>query len=316
VLALPRHRGPSPRNGTFAAGALFAAISGTLLVDSDRLALWDGLYFIPIVLVARSVGATAGLAAGGLAFAVVTAWAQIRGVDLGVRGYLARGCAFLVVGGLAGSRTAREREGIESSSAMVDPAIGRTPPSGRDVRHRRALQLAGLGTWELDLATGEMFWSEGYLDLYGVDPHDFVPSRELFQEIVHPEDREILNDALERIIRDGTAVEVRYRITRPSDGAERCIRSHVRRERDPAGKALRLLGTGQDVTDLVMALSPRESEMLMLLAEGLSGEEIAERLVLSPSTVRTHIQNAMAKLGAHTRGQAIATALRSKEIGS
>jgi DNA-binding NarL/FixJ family response regulator len=56
--------------------------------------------------------------------------------------------------------------------------------------------------------------------------------------------------------------------------------------------------------------------MLMLLAEGLSGEEIGEKLVLSPATVRTHIQNAMVKLGAHTRGQAIATALRGGEIGS
>ena len=315
MLALSRHRGPSPRTGTLAAGALFAAISATLLADSDRLALWDGLYVIPIVLVAGSLGVAAGLGAGGLAFALVVAWAQIRGVDLDVLGYLARGCAFLVVGGLAGSRAAREREGATRSALMVDPPVGETP-SARDARHRRALQLAGMGTWELDLATGEMYWSEGYLDLYGVDPHDFVPSREVFQELVHPEDREILNDALERIISDGTAVEVRYRITRPSDGAERCVRSHIHCERDPAGKALRLLGTGQDVTDLVMALSPRESEMLMLLAEGLSGEQIAERLVLSPSTVRTHIQNAMAKLGAHTRGQAIATALRSKEIGS
>jgi DNA-binding CsgD family transcriptional regulator len=76
------------------------------------------------------------------------------------------------------------------------------------------------------------------------------------------------------------------------------------------------VGTGQDVTDLVLVLSPRESEMLMLLAEGLSGEEIAARLVLSPATVRTHIQNAMVKLGAHTRGQAIAKALRAQEIGS
>jgi DNA-binding NarL/FixJ family response regulator len=65
-----------------------------------------------------------------------------------------------------------------------------------------------------------------------------------------------------------------------------------------------------------MVLSPRESEMLMLLAEGLSGEEIAEKLVLSPATVRTHVQNAMVKLGAHTRGQAIATALRAGEICS
>lgn len=54
--------------------------------------------------------------------------------------------------------------------------------------------------------------------------------------------------------------------------------------------------------------------MLALLAEGMSGAAIAERLVLSPETVRTHVRNAMEKLGAATRSQAIAVALERAEI--
>jgi DNA-binding CsgD family transcriptional regulator len=61
-------------------------------------------------------------------------------------------------------------------------------------------------------------------------------------------------------------------------------------------------------------LSRREREIFELLADGLSGAEIAERLTLSPETVRTHIRNAMAKLEATTRSQAIAVALRRREI--
>jgi DNA-binding CsgD family transcriptional regulator/putative methionine-R-sulfoxide reductase with GAF domain len=61
-------------------------------------------------------------------------------------------------------------------------------------------------------------------------------------------------------------------------------------------------------------LSKREREVFELLAEGLSGAEIARRLVLSPETVRTHIRNAMAKLGASTRSQAVVLALRRREI--
>ena len=61
-------------------------------------------------------------------------------------------------------------------------------------------------------------------------------------------------------------------------------------------------------------LSKREREVFELLAAGLSGAEIAERLVLSPETVRTHIRNAMAKLGASTRSQAVAVALGRREI--
>lgn len=62
-------------------------------------------------------------------------------------------------------------------------------------------------------------------------------------------------------------------------------------------------------------LSEREREILGLLAEGLSGSEIAAQLVLSPETVRTHVRNAMTKLGASTRSQAVALALRGDEIG-
>jgi DNA-binding CsgD family transcriptional regulator len=62
-------------------------------------------------------------------------------------------------------------------------------------------------------------------------------------------------------------------------------------------------------------LSAREREVLGMLAEGLSGAAIAERLVLSPETVRTHVRNAMDKLGASTRSQAVALALEDGQIG-
>ena len=61
-------------------------------------------------------------------------------------------------------------------------------------------------------------------------------------------------------------------------------------------------------------LSNREREVFELLADGLSGAQIAQRLVLSPETVRTHIRNAMGKLGASTRSQALVLALRQREI--
>ena len=53
-------------------------------------------------------------------------------------------------------------------------------------------------------------------------------------------------------------------------------------------------------------LSPREMQILDLLADGLNGQAIAKHLFLSPETVRTHVRNATTKLGAHTRVQAVA----------
>jgi DNA-binding CsgD family transcriptional regulator len=210
-----------------------------------------------------------------------------------------------IVGGIVVVHDASGQATVDSEEAEISEA-----------RRADVLKLPRIATWDLDVATGETRWSEESHAIYGVATGQFVAGRAAFQEPVHPQDRHIVVDAIERIVRDGVTFEIRYRIIRPSDGAERIIRSHVRSQVDSAGHPVRLLGTQQDVTDLVMVLSPRESEMLMLLAEGLSGEEIGDKLVLSPATVRTHIQNAMVKLGAHTRGQAIATALRGGEIGS
>ena len=67
-------------------------------------------------------------------------------------------------------------------------------------------------------------------------------------------------------------------------------------------------------TKRVPHLSPREREILDLLAQGLTGERIASQLFLSPETVRTHVRNAMEKLEANTRVHAIAIALRQGEI--
>jgi DNA-binding NarL/FixJ family response regulator len=57
------------------------------------------------------------------------------------------------------------------------------------------------------------------------------------------------------------------------------------------------------------ALTPRESEVLRLLARGLSQLEIAQRLEIKPKTVGTHIEHLMQKLGVHSRAQAVALAL-------
>jgi DNA-binding CsgD family transcriptional regulator len=66
--------------------------------------------------------------------------------------------------------------------------------------------------------------------------------------------------------------------------------------------------------EMAASLSRREHQILSMLADGASGSEIAEALVLSPDTVRTHIRNAMSKLGASSRAQAVAIALRRGEL--
>jgi DNA-binding NarL/FixJ family response regulator len=62
-------------------------------------------------------------------------------------------------------------------------------------------------------------------------------------------------------------------------------------------------------------LTPREVEVLELLAEGMTQAQIAMQLVISPRTVGTHIQNLLGKLGVHSRAQAVALAHRMDFVG-
>jgi PAS domain S-box-containing protein len=61
-------------------------------------------------------------------------------------------------------------------------------------------------------------------------------------------------------------------------------------------------------------LSPRQRDVIELVAEGLTSTQIAERLGVSPETVRTHLRNARLKLGASTKAQAVAVAMLRGEI--
>ena len=72
--------------------------------------------------------------------------------------------------------------------------------------------------------------------------------------------------------------------------------------------------TSPDATQKLTMLTPREREVLRLLADGMRNEEIGRELHISPDTVRAHVRKAMARLDADTRTEAVATALRQQLI--
>jgi RNA polymerase sigma factor (sigma-70 family) len=78
-------------------------------------------------------------------------------------------------------------------------------------------------------------------------------------------------------------------------------------------------GQAQDLGRLqvsVEGLTEREREVMVLVGEGLSNDEIADRLAISFHTVKTHVNRAMAKLGAHDRAQLVVIAYESGLLGS
>jgi DNA-binding NarL/FixJ family response regulator len=94
-------------------------------------------------------------------------------------------------------------------------------------------------------------------------------------------------------------------IVKPFDPGEFLarVRGALRRSRSP-----RKHGISKSPAPPSAALTVREREVLKLLARGLNQVQIASTLVISPKTVGTHIQRVLAKLGVHSRAQAVAFA--------
>jgi DNA-binding NarL/FixJ family response regulator len=103
-------------------------------------------------------------------------------------------------------------------------------------------------------------------------------------------------------LKDGTPSELTTALTTVAEGG-----TYVDPRLHPALLSRR-------ATEKQRALSKREREIMDLLAQGLTGEQVAEKLFLSPETIKTHIRNAMSKLEATTRVHAIAIALREGYI--
>jgi DNA-binding NarL/FixJ family response regulator len=120
-------------------------------------------------------------------------------------------------------------------------------------------------------------------------------------------DRALLTEALDAGVRGFVLKEA------PMDDLLRAVRSAAAGTTyvDPV-----LAGTlaASSVGNALPQLTQRERDVLRLLADGLSNEEIGKRLFISAETVRTHVRKAMDKLDADTRTQAVARALRDQLI--
>ena len=95
-------------------------------------------------------------------------------------------------------------------------------------------------------------------------------------------------------------------VSKPLDPGELLASSAARRAVPKAN----VTGNGHARDENSAGLSPREREILGLLAAGRSQGQIATDLVISSKTVATHIQHILSKLGVHTRAQAVALAFR------
>jgi PAS domain S-box-containing protein len=113
---------------------------------------------------------------------------------------------------------------------------------------QEAQRTAHIGSWDRDLATNEIVWSEELYRIFGRDPETFRPSTKAFLDRVHPEDRGVVETQIETTIRTGAPYDFVFRFVRP-DGDVRILLASGSVILDQTGAAVRLFGTCQDVTE-------------------------------------------------------------------
>jgi NO-binding membrane sensor protein with MHYT domain/signal transduction histidine kinase len=111
-----------------------------------------------------------------------------------------------------------------------------------------AQAVAKVGSWEIELPSLDLTWSEQTHHIFETDPSYFHPTRLGFVEHVHPQDRAKVDAAFEASLEEGAPSTVEYRVVM-ADGRVKVLEEHWKVFHDGQGRPTRLVGTCQDITE-------------------------------------------------------------------
>jgi len=119
----------------------------------------------------------------------------------------------------------------------------------KESRHNlaEAQRMAHIGSWELDLVSDALFWSDEIFCIFEIDPQQFGASYEAFLDAIHPEDREAVNKAYTDSLSNRQPYQIEHRLLM-NDGRVKYVHEHGESVYDEDGKPLRSSGTVQDIS--------------------------------------------------------------------
>jgi two-component system, LuxR family, sensor kinase FixL len=117
-----------------------------------------------------------------------------------------------------------------------------------DERLRFTLESARVGTWNWNIRSGEVSWSENLCELHGLAPETFQGTFYDFAHNVHPEDRDSLVEALQHALETDGAYHVEYRVN-PPDASLRWLEGKGRVIHEDTGAAVAMTGICMDITE-------------------------------------------------------------------
>jgi len=211
-------------------------------------------------------------------------------------------------------------------------------------RLAEAERIAGTGSWEWDLATGQVTWSDGLLRINGLTRDQFDATLEGALNLVYPADRDRVRQTIDRLLADRTPFTLEYRTIRP-DGRVHTLSTRGEIVVSDTGEPTRLVGIVRDITEAKLAqeslqstsanleryatelqrlalhatseepateqaaLTPRQIEIVRLIAQGMTNGAIAQQLVLTEGAIKWHVKQILAKTNSANRAEAVARVL-------
>ncbi len=142
-----------------------------------------------------------------------------------------------------------------------------------------AQRIAGLGNWDWNIVNNELRWSDEIYRIFGLEPQEFGATYEVFLNSVHPDDREAVQKAIDKALREKAPYAIDHRIVLPG-GEERVVHEEGEVTFDDADEPRRMTGTVQDVTERKRAeaeLAARARQQMAVAELGqyaLSGPEL------------------------------------------
>lgn len=150
---------------------------------------------------------------------------------------------------------ARHEDDLTAESNVVVSLVDATAASSAERALRtnaellsRAQALTHLGSWNWDIETGALTWTDEVFHIFGTVPSEFGATYEAFLAAVHPDDRATVESAVATAVSELGSYDVEHRVLRP-DGSVRHVHERGEVIVDGNGNAARLVGIVHDVTE-------------------------------------------------------------------